>query len=201
MLERAEPALKGLCLALAAILLLQCGRILLRADPLNHLNLPTVPAWEPPSETKSTRPNTRSAAPPAATASATAASATNPSNRTAHSAQHGRTPGPGSRPALANPDADLPATTRQRIDRIKDSEIFGPVPRPLTQPMALLGIAGEDVFLRGPTGQTGLLRVGEQLGGAKLLQIGTNRVVVEYEGQRKELTIFSGFGSQTLLPK
>ncbi len=71
--------------------------------------------------------------------------------------------------------------------------------RPL--PMALLGIAGKDVFLRAPNGQTGLLREGEELGGVKLVRIGTNRVVVEHEQQQKELMVFSGFGSDTLLPK
>jgi hypothetical protein len=35
----------------------------------------------------------------------------------------------------------------------------------------------------------------------KILRIGTNRVLVEHEGQKKELTLFSGFGSETLLPK
>jgi len=67
--------------------------------------------------------------------------------------------------------------------------------------MALLGIAGRDAFLRTATGQTGLLREGEELDGIKLLRIGTNRVLVEHEQQQKELTLFSGFGSETLLPK
>ena len=67
--------------------------------------------------------------------------------------------------------------------------------------MALLGIAGKDAFLRAPNGQTGLLREGEELGEIKLLRIGTNRVVIEHEHQQKELTLFLGFGSETLLPK
>lgn len=89
--------------------------------------------------------------------------------------------------------------TQARIDRVVQSEILGPVARPL--PMALLGIAGKDAFLRAPNGQTGLVREGGELGGIKLLRIGTNRVLVEHEGQQKELIIFSGFGSETLLPK
>jgi hypothetical protein len=67
--------------------------------------------------------------------------------------------------------------------------------------MALLGIAGRDVILRAPNGQTGLLRAGEELGGVRLLRIGTNRVLIEHEAQQKELTLFSGFGSETLLGK
>jgi hypothetical protein len=85
------------------------------------------------------------------------------------------------------------------IDRITDSEILGPVIRPL--PMALLGIAGEVAFLRTPDGVTGLLKEGDELGGIKLLRIGVNRVLIEENGQRKELTIFDGIGGKTLLDK
>jgi hypothetical protein len=46
-----------------------------------------------------------------------------------------------------------------------------------------------------------LVREGDVVGGVKLLRIGTNRVLIEHEGQTKELTLFSGFGSETLLPK
>ena len=94
---------------------------------------------------------------------------------------------------------DLPPAIRSRVERIYQSEIFGPIIRP--QPVALLGIAGKDAFLRAPNGQTGLLREGEELGGIKLLRIGINRVLVEEDGQEKELTLFSGLGGQTLMPK
>ena len=70
--------------------------------------------------------------------------------------------------------------------------------RPL--PMALLGIAGNVAFLRAANGQTGLVKEGEDLGGLKLLRIGINRVLVEQEGQKKELMIFSGLGGESLLP-
>ena len=97
------------------------------------------------------------------------------------------------------PATNLPPAISAHIERITQSEILGPVVRPL--PMALLGIAGKDALLRTPNGQTGLLREGEELGGVKLLRIGTNRVLIEHEQQQKELTVFSGFGSETLLPK
>src|SRR5437867_1019357 len=95
----------------------------------------------------------------------------------------------------------LEPAVQARVDRIVESEILGVVvvKRPL--PMALLGIGGKDAFIRTPNGQTGLLREGEELGGIKLLRIGTNRVLIEHEKQQKELTLFSGFGSDTLLPK
>ena len=54
--------------------------------------------------------------------------------------------------------------------------------------------------LRAPNGQTGLLKEGDELGGVKLLRVGTNRVMIEHEGQQKELTVFSGLGGATLLP-
>ena len=105
----------------------------------------------------------------------------------------------GPRPDLAKKDADLAAPIKNRIERITESEILGPVMRPM--PMALLGIAGPDVFLRAPDGQTGLVKEGAELGGVKLLRVGINRVLIELEGKKQELTIFSGFGSETLLEK
>jgi hypothetical protein len=65
--------------------------------------------------------------------------------------------------------------------------------------MALLGIAGEDAFLRTASGQTGLVKEGDSLGDLKLLRIGINRVLVEENGEKKELTIFSGYGGESLL--
>jgi hypothetical protein len=106
---------------------------------------------------------------------------------------------PPSRPEPGKKGADLPPVIQARVERITQSEILGAIVRP--QPMALLGIAGTNVFLRAPSGQTGLIKEGDELGGVKLLRIGINRVLVEQEGQQKELTIFSGFGSETLLPK
>lgn len=95
--------------------------------------------------------------------------------------------------------AELPPETRARIARIVDSEIFAPVMRPL--PMALLGIAGNLAFLRAPNGQTGMIKEQEEIGGIKLLRIGTNRVLVMEDGQEKELTIFAGLGGESLLSK
>ncbi|HXC99775.1 MAG TPA: hypothetical protein VN048_10565, partial [Verrucomicrobiae bacterium] len=93
----------------------------------------------------------------------------------------------------------LPAAIQARVDRIVESEILGPFIRP--QPAALMGIAGDFAFVRAPTGQTGLVKEGDDLGGLKLLRIGTNRVLIEEQGQKKELTIFAGYGGESLLPK
>jgi len=97
---------------------------------------------------------------------------------------------PGSAPKLS-------PEIQARVDKIVSSEIFAPVMHPL--PMGLLGIAGDTAFLRSATGQTGLVKLGDSLGDLKLLQIGINRVLVEQDGQKKELTIFNGFGSGSLL--
>jgi hypothetical protein len=119
--------------------------------------------------------------------------------------------GPGSRPDMAmmagggpgrpggKKGPDLAPAMQARVDKIVESEILGPVFHPL--PMALMGIAGNVAFLRSPSGQTGLVKEGDELGGVKLLQIGTNRVLVEQSGEKKELMIFSGYGSETLMPK
>ncbi|MBL9171595.1 MAG: hypothetical protein JNN07_27945 [Verrucomicrobiales bacterium] len=108
---------------------------------------------------------------------------------------------PAGRPpaAKAGPGEPLPESIRLQVEKITQSEILGPVIRP--QPVALMGIAGRDAFIRTANGRTGLLRTGETLDGLKLLQVGTNRVVIEENGVRRELTIFSGLGSSTLLPK
>jgi hypothetical protein len=94
---------------------------------------------------------------------------------------------------------DLPPVVQARISRIVDSEILGPVMHPL--PMALLGIAGDVAFLRSDSGQTGLVKEGDSLGELKLVKIGVNRVLVEQNGQKSELMIFSGYGGESLLPK
>ncbi|HET7623685.1 MAG TPA: hypothetical protein VFM25_00350 [Verrucomicrobiae bacterium] len=107
-------------------------------------------------------------------------------------AMHGMPGMPGKLP-------DLPMDVKARVDRIVDSEILGPVIHPM--PMALLGIAGNFAFLRAPSGQTDLVKEGDSLGSIKLLRIGINRVLVEENGEKKELTIFSGFGGESLLTK
>jgi hypothetical protein len=93
---------------------------------------------------------------------------------------------------------DLSPAMQTRINKIVDSEILGPVMRPL--PMALLGIAGEFAFLRSASGQTGLVKEGDSLGELKLVRIGINRVLIEQNGQKEELMIFSGYGGDSLLP-
>ena len=94
---------------------------------------------------------------------------------------------------------ELPPAIQARINRIIDSELLGMVVHP--QPLTLVGIAGNQAILRTPTGQTGWVKEGDELGGVKLVGIGVNRVLVEDQGVKKELMIFSGFGGDSLLSK
>jgi hypothetical protein len=102
-------------------------------------------------------------------------------------------------PGMPGKAEKLPPEIQARVDEIVDSEIFAPVMHPL--PMALMGIAGDTAFLRTASGQTGLVKEGDSLGEIKLLRIGINRVLVEQDGQKKELTIFDGYGGESLLPQ
>jgi hypothetical protein len=102
--------------------------------------------------------------------------------------------GPGGKKAPS-----LSPEIQARVDRVTESEILAPVVHPM--PMALLGIAGKVAFLRSPSGQTGMVKEGEDLGEIKLLRIGTNRVLIEQDGQQKELMIFSGLGGESLVSK
>lgn len=282
MLERWEPVLKAICLALAALVLFQVARLVMRSDPLAHLNIPELPTLPPDTNAPTGGTGTNSLAAPGsgkvgtntaqpgvpiagaatngpagresaktgsiASHSVSAQKETNPASPTAaaiintnstidprsgvketntvvrpdtggsklSATPSGSTPrgagvsaglppdmaamgmGPFGRPG-ASAAPELPLPIRARVDRITDSEILGPIMRPL--PMALLGIAGNVAFLRAANGQTGLVKEGDNLGGLKLLRIGTNRVLVEDDGQKKELTIFSGYGGESLLPK
>lgn len=102
-------------------------------------------------------------------------------------------------PPPGNRIVDLSPAEKSRISRITESEILGPVMHPL--PMALLGIAGDVAFLRSDHGQTGLVKAGDSLDDLKLLRIGINRVLIEQNGEKKELMIFNGYGGESLLPK
>jgi len=105
---------------------------------------------------------------------------------------------PPGRMAMGGKPVELPAEIKERVDRITQGEILGQVNRPM--PMALLGIAGPNAFLRSSDGQTGMIKEGEKVGSLKLLRIGNNRVLIEEEGEKKELSMFAGLGSETLMP-
>ncbi len=172
MLEKLNPVLRLVCLALAGLVVYQGSRVLLRKDPLKDLNLGMGMVLEEQPKSTSTNATGTGPKPPVSRAGG---------------------------PAMAMAAAALPTNIQMRIDRVVESEILGMVQRPM--PTALLGIAGNHAFLRTANGQTGLLKEGDELGGVKVLKISANRVLVEENQEKKELMIFSGFGSETLLPK
>ena len=179
MLERYTPILRIICIALAALICAQFVRIAKARNPLADLKLSAASFAPAPVAATNVPPDKKPTNTP-------------PDKKATNSP-------PRQSSSRRQQQSDLPPPIQARVDKITQSEILGAVVRPL--PMALLGIAGKDAFLRGPNGQTGLVREGEELEGVKVLRIGTNRVLVEHEGQKKELTLFSGFGSETLLPK
>jgi hypothetical protein len=170
------PALKLLCAGLAMVVLIQIAGLLAEENPLEGVRIPNV------STLSEVETDTDSDTDLNANPGAGEGNGRDPSSRAASPGQ-----GPGS----------LPSEVLARSEHIMKSEIFGALPKP--PPMALLGIAGNKAFLRDDNGRTDIVSEGETLGGLKLLRIGTNRVLVEHDGEIKELTIFSGFGSQTLL--
>ena len=244
MLERFERPLRMICLALAALLVVQLARLVLRGDPLAHLNIPALPALAPPTNSPAAGAGTNlSASPKTGNKDTNAAAMKNPGTNGTNtaasphksgtndtnaatlqksgtnetntaSAPHpgsGRSGPPGGQAAamagmmpggrmgggMATPE--LPPAIQARVDKITDSEILGPVMRP--QPMALIGISDQEALIRAPDGQTGPVKVGGELGGIKLLRIGVNRVLIEQDGEKKELSIFGGVGGASLMPK
>src|SRR5688572_28828794 len=132
MLERSEMILKVTCLALAALVLFQCSRFVLRSDSLARITIPALPSLPDKSDAQAggktnTPPRTGSQMPPTDLPPAMSAR--------------------GDRPT---PATNLPPAISARIDRVTQSEILGSIIRPL--PMALLGIAGQDAFFRAPNG-------------------------------------------------
>jgi hypothetical protein len=198
-LNRFEPILKILCVALAALLLFQGVRSVLHGDPLGNASIPSLPTLSIPVEAKKAPVD-----PVAKTATVATNSVAKQKAGDTNAVAQGKAPKPkhrrnfGSRMGGPAEAMNLPPPIQTRVDLIKESEILGPFIRPL--PLALLGIADDDAFLRAPDGQTGLVKEGGELGGIKLLRIGINRVLVEQAGEKKELTLFDGFGSDSLLP-
>jgi hypothetical protein len=169
-LDRLQPLLRVVCLILLTALLARVALMILRPNPVARIQMPSVPTLE--GATSNSVPSTAAVTPVGM-------------------------PGMPGMPGRGG--APLDRKVQARVDRIIQSEILGPAPRPL--PMALLGIAGTNAFLRAPSGMSGMIGEGGELGGIRLLRIGTNRVLVDEGGTNRELTIFEGVGGQSLLPR
>lgn len=216
--DRIPRLLRLACIVLCIGLVARIALVLARPNPVAHLRIPELPTLQKPGATNAVDTGKASVANPIpATSRATnAAGGTNASARpagtnvlaapTPPAATRPVPPGAGfpgpafpGMPGGGRGGPSLDPTVQARLDKIIQSELLGPVPRPL--PMALLGIAGTNVFLRTPSGQSGMLGEGGELGGIKLLRIGINRILVDEGGTNKELTIFGGAGGQSLLPQ
>ena len=250
MLERFERPIKIVCLAMAALVAWQLGYLILRGDPLAHLEIPSLPMLAkatndaPEAAHKETNAavanapgtngtnvaSTNSANgtnAPAATNTLAKSSVAGPSKtntdsgpKPGDSPKHGPRHGapnlpPGMPPEMMAQMAmmggmpggpggggmkkvTLPPEIQSHIDKIIESEIFGPIMHPM--PMALIGIVEEQAFIQATNGQSGPVKVGGEMGGIKLLRIGINRVLVEQGGEKKELTLFDGIGGKSLMP-
>jgi hypothetical protein len=219
--DRFNLALKAACLTLAALVLYELARFVSRWNPLGAGRVPALPTLTltaatgggsggktaspiPVQDRKPTNAGTDAvssakAVKPQTNAAATRVPDSTPTNAIPSKGPTAARPGPPTRPGMPMKGPELDPAVQARVDRIAQSEIIAPFIRPL--PMALLGIAGDSAFLRAPNGQTGVIKEGSELGGLKLLRIGTNRVLVEQDGQPKELMVFSGYGGESLLPK
>jgi hypothetical protein len=205
MLDRLESISRILCVGLGVLLFLQLVNAIWHGDPLGRATIPNLPTLAAAVTTNADAAPVKTNSAPAAKATASVKTNSPPDGTNSARAGTNSTPvvkaaGPRSHLAGLTPGkkADLPPAVQARVDRVIESEILGPFVHPM--PMALLGIAGDDAFLRAPDGQTGMVKEGADLGAIKLLRIGTNRVLVEESGEKKELTLFSGMGGESLLP-
>lgn len=226
MRDRYGMMARWLCIGLAAALVLRVATVVLRPDPLAGLRIPALPALASANPaTNAPAPAPAAKAPPGTNAPA-GTNAVAASTNAAPAGTNGvatRSNPPAARPAPVPPGMDpgmmlkggpmpmmgrgpgggppkpLDPLVQARLDRIIQSEVLGPVPRPM--PLALLGIAGTDAFIRTTNGMSGLVHEGAEFGGIRLVRVGVNRVLVDDAGTLKELTIFNGAGGESLLPK
>lgn len=89
-----------------------------------------------------------------------------------------------------NPNTQIPTNVQNEIQIIQASQILGRLPQP--QPIMLLGIAGQYAFLQTPSGASGLAAQGEEVGGVKVLSIGTNQVSIQFNNETQNLVLFPG---------
>ena len=88
----------------------------------------------------------------------------------------------------------------KRYEVVATSGILGKAPTQKPAPPALVGVLGKYAIIRAPDGKEDLVSEGGEFGGVKVIKISTNRVLIEFEAQQKELTVYAGMGSASLLP-
>jgi hypothetical protein len=230
MLDRFERPLKIVCVAMALLLVCQTGSLVWRGNPLAHVTIPPLPTLpEATNEVdKPAQKETATAMGKAANAT-NSTNGTNAVAKVSGGEPRANTPEnmaglppgltpdmmaalppevlaqmmgggmPGGRGPAGMKKTPLPPEIQARVDRIISSELLGPVVHSMLA--ALIGISDNEAFIRATNGQTGPIKVGGEIGGIKLLRIGVNRVLVEQDGEKRELTLFGGAGGESLLPK
>jgi hypothetical protein len=178
--------LRLVVLALSAVLVLEVVRFLAAPDPLAALG----GAGGPPLALSPPPPSSASPSPPPP-------ASPSPSLSTSPSAS---APQPGENAVQASPQPPAAPPLPPEYAAIEASGILGKTPEPKPPPPALIGLAGAKALIQAPTGRWDFAAEGEAVDGVKVLRIGVNRVLVEYEGKTQELTIFSGLGGSSLLP-
>ncbi len=83
---------------------------------------------------------------------------------------------------------------------IAASGILGKAPVKQKPPPALIGFVGDAAIIRSPGGREDLVRAGGEIDGVKVLEIGVNRVLIEYQNKKLELMVYAGQGGESLLP-
>lgn len=79
-----------------------------------------------------------------------------------------------------------PESDKKEYAELKQGGLIG-LPKPPSPPPQLTAIMGEVAIINNQEA-----RVGENAGGMKIVEIQTNKVILEKDGQRSELTVFSG---------
>ena len=101
--------------------------------------------------------------------------------------------------AKTQKDALTAAQVKTSIEIMKRSGLFGSPPKP--RPSTLIGIAGDMAIIQTGSGGTKAMSVDETFQNVKLLKLDTNRALIEENGKTRELTLYSGMGSESLIDK
>ena len=106
----------------------------------------------------------------------------------------------GHTPGKEKPKDTMPEFP-EKYNVIVTSGILGRKPKKKLPPPGFVGVLGKYALLRSPGGKTDLVPEGGEFDGIKVLRIGVNRVLIEYQGKQRELQIFSGMGGSPLMPE
>lgn len=111
------------------------------------------------------------------------------------------TKGTTAKTAKKNDDKVKAADAPEALSHVFSKFLFDKKPPKKVKPIVLEGIGGGFAFITAPNGRSGLVGVGETFQGIRVLKIAQNRVLIEYKGEKSELNIWNGLGSEPLIEK